>query len=57
MVIDRLFLHQWNETIQTRLEYVKGRFIGKVFLGKFTGPRIEAKGFAMGDMGNGAGEG
>lgn len=30
MVPDRLCLHQGNELIQARLDYIKGRFIGKV---------------------------
>jgi hypothetical protein len=38
--IDRLFLLlQGGEPIQTRLEYIKGRFIGKLFSGKLAGPK------------------
>lgn len=36
---DMLSLCWWNEPIQARLEYIKGRFIGKLLLGKFTGPK------------------
>jgi hypothetical protein len=39
LYIDRLFLHRWNEPIQARLDYIKGRFVGKLLLGEFTGPK------------------
>jgi hypothetical protein len=36
---DRLFLHQQNEPIQARSDYIKGRFIGKLLSDEFTGPK------------------
>jgi hypothetical protein len=40
VVLDRLFLwHWWNESIQARLNYIKGGFIGKLFLDEFTDPK------------------
>jgi hypothetical protein len=38
-ISDTLFLLQRSEPIQARLEYSKGRFIGKLVLGKFTGTK------------------
>jgi hypothetical protein len=45
---DRLGLLHQNEPIQTRLDYIKGRFIGKLHPGKFTGPRTKARGVTTG---------
>ena len=36
---DKLFLHLRNESVQARLDYIKCRFIGKLLLGKFIGPK------------------
>ena len=38
-ISDTLFLLQRSEPIQARLEYIKGRFIGKLLSGEFTGPK------------------
>ena len=36
---EKLCLHCWNEPYQSRLDYIKWRFIRKVFSGEFTGTR------------------
>jgi hypothetical protein len=38
-VLDRLCLCHQNEPIQSTLDYIKGRFIGKLLSSEFTGPK------------------
>ena len=45
---DRLFLCQWNETVQAGLEYNKGRFIWKLLSGRLTGPKEWVQGSGHG---------
>jgi hypothetical protein len=45
---DKVFLHLWNELIQTRLNYIKCRFIVKLLLVKFTGPKDWCQGSCQG---------
>jgi hypothetical protein len=37
--IGKLLLLQLNKLIQARLDYIKGRFIGKLLSEEFTGPK------------------
>ena len=40
-----------KKPIQARLDYIKGRFIGKLLLGEFTGPKDRSKGSRHGGRG------
>ena len=51
MACDRSFLCWQNEPVQARFEYIKGRLIGKLLLGEFTGPKDQGQGSHHGSWG------
>jgi hypothetical protein len=53
---DRYFPPWWNEPFQARLEYIKGRFIGKMLSSEFTGPKEGGRGSRYGESGERVGE-
>lgn len=42
-------LYVMNEPIQASLDCIKGRFIGKLLSGKFTGPKVPSQGSHHGE--------